>query len=110
MPKRSKAIALGPRLRRCRNVLTLGVKPNIDDYGQKEISLIRNAPKIYYPSTLYADLFDTMGKQTFPTYHTYKYAQDKITVLENLTREKLLKLKVIFGKMESFFHWKALKK
>lgn len=33
-----------------------------------------------------------------------KYANDKITVLENLTREKLLRLKAIFGKMESFFH------
>ncbi|GAA0872424.1 mevalonate kinase [Gangjinia marincola] len=33
-----------------------------------------------------------------------RYAQDKITVLENLTREKLLTLKTIFGKMESFFH------
>ncbi len=33
-----------------------------------------------------------------------KYAEDKITVLENLTREKLLKLKEIFGLMESFFH------
>ncbi len=32
-----------------------------------------------------------------------KYAQDKITVLENLTREKLLKLKAIFSEMESFF-------
>lgn len=36
-----------------------------------------------------------------------KYADDKITVLENLTREKLLKLKEIFGKMESFFHGKS---
>ncbi|MGB5555393.1 MAG: mevalonate kinase [Flavobacteriaceae bacterium] len=36
-----------------------------------------------------------------------KYALDKITVLENLTREKLLKLKAIFGKMESFFHGKS---
>ena len=36
-----------------------------------------------------------------------KYAKDKITVLENLTREKLLKLKMIFGKMESFFHGKS---
>ncbi|TDT43867.1 mevalonate kinase [Maribacter spongiicola] len=36
-----------------------------------------------------------------------KYTQDKITVLENLTREKLLKLKTIFGKMESFFHGKS---
>lgn len=36
-----------------------------------------------------------------------KYAYDKITVLENLTREKLLKLKQIFGAMESFFHGKS---
>ena len=36
-----------------------------------------------------------------------KYATDKITVLENLTRKKLLKLKEIFGKMESFFHGKS---
>jgi len=36
-----------------------------------------------------------------------KYAFDKITVLENLTREKLLKLKAIFGLMESFFHGKS---
>lgn len=36
-----------------------------------------------------------------------KYAIQKITVLENLTREKLLVLKVIFGKMESFFHGKS---
>ncbi|SHG49589.1 mevalonate kinase family protein [Flagellimonas flava] len=36
-----------------------------------------------------------------------KYATDRITVLENLTREKLLRLKEIFGKMESFFHGKS---
>lgn len=36
-----------------------------------------------------------------------KYATDKITVLENLTREKLLKLKSIFSEMESFFHGKS---
>ncbi len=36
-----------------------------------------------------------------------KYATEKITVLENLTREKLIKLKTIFGKMESFFHGKS---
>lgn len=38
-------------------------------------------------------------------YHNYAF--DKITVLENLTREKLLNLKEIFGKMESFFHGKS---
>jgi mevalonate kinase len=36
-----------------------------------------------------------------------KYANDKITVLENLTREKLLQLKNIFSQMESFFHGKS---
>ncbi|MCM4155535.1 mevalonate kinase [Gramella sp. AN32] len=36
-----------------------------------------------------------------------KYADNKITVLENLTRDKLLKLKMIFGEMESFFHGKS---
>ena len=36
-----------------------------------------------------------------------KYANNKITVLENLTREKLLVLKEIFSMMESFFHGKS---
>lgn len=36
-----------------------------------------------------------------------KYANHKITVLENLTREKLLQLKTIFSQMESFFHGKS---
>lgn len=33
-----------------------------------------------------------------------QYAINKITVLENLTKDKLLILKGIFGKMEAFFH------
>ncbi|TYB78146.1 mevalonate kinase [Bizionia gelidisalsuginis] len=36
-----------------------------------------------------------------------KYAIKKITVLENLTREKLLILKTVFSEMESFFHGKS---
>ncbi|WET04820.1 mevalonate kinase [Flavobacterium sp. YJ01] len=36
-----------------------------------------------------------------------KYATNKITVLENLTREKLLHLKNVFSQMESFFHGKS---
>jgi len=36
-----------------------------------------------------------------------KYAIEKITVLENLTKDKLLKLKTIFSEMESFFHGKS---
>ncbi|KIX21700.1 mevalonate kinase [Flavobacterium sp. 316] len=36
-----------------------------------------------------------------------KYATNKVTVLENLTRDKLLQLKAIFSQMESFFHGKS---
>ncbi|CAM1333999.1 mevalonate kinase [Tenacibaculum aestuariivivum] len=36
-----------------------------------------------------------------------KYANSKITVLENLTRDKLLVLKQVFSLMESFFHGKS---
>jgi len=36
-----------------------------------------------------------------------KYANQKITVLENLTRDKLLKLKEFFSVMESHFHGKS---
>ena len=73
-----RVIALESRLKGCRNVLTLGVRPNFSDYSPEEADLLRRERKIYYPTPFYADLFDTMGKQTFPSYHTYKYAQDKI--------------------------------
>lgn len=36
-----------------------------------------------------------------------KYAHNKITVLENLTRDKLITLKSIFAEMETFFHGKS---
>ena len=36
-----------------------------------------------------------------------RYAFEKITVLENLTHQKLTKLKNIFSEMESFFHGKS---
>ena len=71
-------LALEHRLRRCRNVRTLGVRTNFVDYSDDEIRAIRQAPKIYYPSVFYADLFDAMGKSLFPSYHTYKCVQDKI--------------------------------
>jgi len=77
MPART-VVALEGRLRRCRNVVTLGVKTNFSDYSAGEVELIRGAEKIYYPSTFYADLFDAAGKKTFPSYHTYKCVQDKI--------------------------------
>ncbi|MFO8111883.1 MAG: RimK family alpha-L-glutamate ligase [Desulfosalsimonadaceae bacterium] len=71
-------IALEGRLRHCSNVVTLGVRPNFSDYSLEEKDLIRNAGKIYYPSTFYADMFAAIGKPIFPSVHTYRFVQDKI--------------------------------
>ncbi|MGE5257912.1 MAG: ATP-grasp domain-containing protein [Hyphomicrobiales bacterium] len=73
-----KVVALEGRLRRCRNVVTLGVRPNFCDYGPEERDMIRTAETVYYPTVFYADLFNAAGKNTFPSYHTYKCVQDKI--------------------------------
>lgn len=83
---RKKIIALEARLRECKNVITLGVLPNFSDYNTHNAKLIKEAPKIYYPSTFYADIFNSMGKICFPSYNTYKCVQDKIkqTALFNL--------------------------
>lgn len=100
MSESRQAIALESRLKKCRNVLTLGVKTNFSDYGEMEARLIRNAEKIYYPTIFYADLFDAMGKKTFPSYHTYKYVMDKIkqTAMFELVRIPHPRTRVFYGK------------
>jgi len=100
MQNKNKIIALESRLKGCKNVITLGAKTNFSDYSREEASLIRNAGKIYYPTTFYADLFDSMGKKTFPSYHTYKCVQDKIkqTALFNLLQIPHPITKVYYGR------------
>jgi ribosomal protein S6--L-glutamate ligase len=97
-----KAIALEARLRACSNVLTLGVRPNFTDYNDVEAGLIKSAPKIYYPTAFYADLFDSIGKRTFPSYHTYKCTQDKIkqTALLQLLCIPHPRTRVFYGKRQ----------
>jgi len=97
-----KVIALEARLKDCNNVITLGVRPNFSDYSPSAAEMIRKAEKIYYPTTFYAELFDAMGKKTFPSYHTYKCVQDKIkqTALFDLLEIPHPKTKVFYGKRQ----------
>jgi ribosomal protein S6--L-glutamate ligase len=97
-----KVLALEARLRACRNVRTLGVRPNFTDYSEAEIEWIRAARKIYYPTAFYADLFDAIGKPTFPSYHTYKCVQDKIkqTALFQLAGLPHPRTRVFYGKRQ----------
>lgn len=102
LAEHQKRVALGGQLKGCTWVTTLGVRPNFGDYTQHEQSLIRGAEKIYYPSAFYAELLDTLGKATFPNYHTYKYAQDKIkqTALFSLAGIQHPRTRVFYGKRQ----------
>ena len=97
-----EVIALEARLRNCKNVITLGVRSNFSDYSSQEAKLIRTSDKIYYPTTFYADLFDAMGKATFPSYHTYKCVQDKIkqTALFEILKIPHPRTRVFYGKRQ----------
>jgi ribosomal protein S6--L-glutamate ligase len=100
-PSRQKrtVVALERRLRNCGNVITLGVKPNFNDYSTKDTTLIRESEKIYYPSLHYVELFAAMGKKTFPGYLNYLFAQDKIkqTTLFQLLKIPHPKTRFFFG-------------
>jgi ribosomal protein S6--L-glutamate ligase len=98
----TKALALEARLRACRNVRTIGVRPNYYDYSNQEREWIRNARKIYFPTAFYADLFDALGKSTFPSYHTYKFVQDKIkqSAMFQLADLPHPKTRVFYGKRQ----------
>lgn len=97
-----KVVALEGRLRRCRNVVTIGVRTNFEDYSPAERELIRAADTVYYPTTFYADLFNVAGKNTFPSYHTYKCVQDKIkqTALFALLGVPHPRTRVFYGKRQ----------
>jgi ribosomal protein S6--L-glutamate ligase len=102
MKFKRKVIALEARLRQCRNVVTLGVCPNFHQYPRGVQTEIRRADIIYYPTTFYADLFDAIGKPTFPSYHTYKCVQDKIkqTALFELIGIPHPRTRVFYGKRQ----------
>ncbi len=96
------AIALEARLKGCKNVITLGVRPNFSDYSQEESDMIRKAEKVYYPTGFYADLLDAAGKVIFPSYHTYKFSQDKIkqTAIFELCNIPHPRTRVFYGKRQ----------
>ena len=76
-----KKIALGKRLRHSPKVRTLGLRPNIEDYSKAELELLRKADTIYYPSSLYEDVFLALGKKVFPANY-YRYMGDKVKQTE----------------------------
>ena len=89
-------------MRACKSVITLGVRTNLSDYEDWQQELIRESQVIYYPTAFYADIFDTVGKRVFPSYHTYKYAMDKIkqTALFDLLKIPHPRTRVFYGNFQ----------
>ena len=98
----NRPVALGARLKQYPSIQTLGFKPNFQDYSAQEQKKILTAKKIYYPTAFYADLFNAMEKDTFPSFHTYKFAQDKIkqTAIFNMLGIPHPKTKTFYGKKQ----------
>ena len=71
-------IAVGSRLLGVGNVITLGVRPNVEDYDPLEIEWLRAAQKVYYPTRFLAQSLLSMGKELFPGISSYHYTGDKI--------------------------------
>ncbi len=70
-------IAIGKRLRVCPVVYSLGVRLDPGLYPPEHLELLRNSPKIYYPTHHYEDVLIAMGKDVFPQNY-YRYLGNKI--------------------------------
>jgi len=62
----NRRVVLGKRLRGSGELTPLGVRPNVDDYTEAELDLLRAADTVYYPSRLYEAVFLALGKRVFP--------------------------------------------
>jgi len=92
-------ISIGRQLRHCPSVRCLGARTNLSDYSPAELDLIRDAAKIYFPTRLLAEPLAALGKATFPSIQTYRFAGDKIlqTHLFQLLGLPMPRTKVYYG-------------
>ncbi len=71
-------VALGPFLRSCTAIRTLGVRQTIDDYSTEEKDLLRSAVRVFFPTQRYAYLFNALEIPTFPSYTTYRFQHSRV--------------------------------
>lgn len=70
------SIGVRPRLVGAAGFRTLGLRPPWG-YSEGERRALLEAPVVYYPTSLYADLLAAVGKPTFPGPATYRLLGDK---------------------------------
>jgi ribosomal protein S6--L-glutamate ligase len=75
---KSNKVALAPFLRSCTGIITLGIRPNIDDYSAEEKNLLRSAERVFFPTRRFAYLFSALQIPTFPRYSTYGFQHSRV--------------------------------
>jgi len=99
MKNQGKKISFGKRLRSSPSFQCVGTFPNWQDYPAPVQQAVKFADKIYYPSTLYEDLFLSVGKKVFPS-NFYQLMGNKIlqTALFQLLGISHPRTRIYYGK------------
>ena len=93
-------VAIGARLRRFPQFITLGLRPNLVDYPAEHLELIQQAPVIYYPTDAFAAQLTALRKRIFPSLECHLFEGDKIkqTALFNLLGLPHPRTRVFYGR------------
>lgn len=70
--------ALAPFLRSCPSIATLGVRTAISDYSPEERTLLRSAPKVFFPTPRFEYLFNALRIPTFPSHASYTFQRSRV--------------------------------
>jgi ribosomal protein S6--L-glutamate ligase len=92
-------VAIGEQLKSCPHVITLGERPQMADYTERERRLLRAADTIFFPTARFVDIFATLGKETFPSINCYRLRGNKLkqTILFRLLDVAHPRTRVYYG-------------
>ncbi|MFW5730781.1 MAG: ATP-grasp domain-containing protein [Desulfonatronovibrionaceae bacterium] len=95
-------VAVGQQLSHCPSVVTLGVCTNLSHYPAWKRELLFLAPKVYFPTSLFAETISATGRRIFPSVECYRYAGDKIkqTILFQMQGLPVPRTRFYFGKKQ----------
>lgn len=99
----AQPIAIGARLARFPEILTLGVRPNLADYPQEHRRLLSRAQTVYYPTQAFAAQFQALGKRIFPSLESHLLEGDKIkqTIMLEMAGLPHPRTRVFYGSQRS---------
>ncbi len=94
-----KKVAIGKHIRFCKDIISLGLKTNYEDYNVSEADLIKNSRKIYYPTDLYVNMFISLKKKVFPgNYYSFMGNKIRQTLLFQWLNIPHPRTKIYYGK------------